>query len=300
VLDEPTSSLDPGAAEEVMAALTRLVHDLGLTVLVAEHRLERVAQFADRLVHVAGGRVVAGDPRAMWGDIDIAPPVVRLARTFGWEPLPLSVREARRHATPLRARLGSPDRRVDELPGRPVDGNGSGAGRRLLRARGIVVRYGQLVANRDVDLDLHAGRVVALMGRNGSGKSTLLWALQGSGPRHGGSIEIEGGGGPDAGGGASGREGAPGRTGRAPRRARSGRRAGDAPPLVGLVPQSPSDLLYLDSVDAECDQADHDSGRPAGSCREILGRIAPEVAGPAHPRDLSEGQRLALVLAVPL
>jgi len=42
VLDEPTSALDPVAAEEVLAALTRLVHDLGLTVLLAEHRLERV------------------------------------------------------------------------------------------------------------------------------------------------------------------------------------------------------------------------------------------------------------------
>jgi len=46
VLDEPTSALDPGAGEEVLAALTRLVHDLGLTVLLAEHRLERVIQYA--------------------------------------------------------------------------------------------------------------------------------------------------------------------------------------------------------------------------------------------------------------
>ncbi|MDX6275590.1 MAG: energy-coupling factor transport system ATP-binding protein, partial [Frankiales bacterium] len=54
VLDEPTSALDPPAAEEVLAALTRLVHDLGLTVLVAEHRLERVVQYADRVIHVPG------------------------------------------------------------------------------------------------------------------------------------------------------------------------------------------------------------------------------------------------------
>src|SRR5215218_6137694 len=44
VLDEPTSALDPTAAEEVLAAVTRLVHDLGVTVVMAEHRLERVAQ----------------------------------------------------------------------------------------------------------------------------------------------------------------------------------------------------------------------------------------------------------------
>ncbi|MGH9018876.1 MAG: ABC transporter ATP-binding protein, partial [Acidimicrobiales bacterium] len=45
VLDEPTSALDPTAAEEVLAAITRLVHDLGVTVVLAEHRLERVVQY---------------------------------------------------------------------------------------------------------------------------------------------------------------------------------------------------------------------------------------------------------------
>src|SRR5665811_1614714 len=52
VLDEPTSALDPTAAEEVIAAVTRLVHDLGMTVVLAEHRLERVIQHADRGQHV--------------------------------------------------------------------------------------------------------------------------------------------------------------------------------------------------------------------------------------------------------
>ena len=52
VLDEPTSALDPGAAEEVLAAIQRLVFDLGLTVLMAEHRLERVVQYADHVVAI--------------------------------------------------------------------------------------------------------------------------------------------------------------------------------------------------------------------------------------------------------
>ena len=55
VLDEPTSALDPQAAEEVLAALQRLVHDLGVTVVMAEHRLERVIQYADRVIEVPGG-----------------------------------------------------------------------------------------------------------------------------------------------------------------------------------------------------------------------------------------------------
>ena len=57
VLDEPTSALDPVAAEEVLATLHRLVHDLGMTVVLAEHRLERVIHHADRVVVVENGRV---------------------------------------------------------------------------------------------------------------------------------------------------------------------------------------------------------------------------------------------------
>ncbi|MGZ4718457.1 MAG: ABC transporter ATP-binding protein, partial [Acidimicrobiales bacterium] len=76
VLDEPTSALDPAAAEEVLAALTRLVHDLGITVIVAEHRLERVVQDADRIVHLPGGGapLESGSPAEIMATSPVAPP----------------------------------------------------------------------------------------------------------------------------------------------------------------------------------------------------------------------------------
>src|SRR5437762_7871106 len=58
VLDEPTSALDPTAAEEVLATITRLVHDLGVTIVMAEHRLERVVHYADSIVHLPGDGTV--------------------------------------------------------------------------------------------------------------------------------------------------------------------------------------------------------------------------------------------------
>ena len=61
VLDEPTSQLDPQGADDVLAALTRLNHDLGTTVVLAEHRLERAAPLADRAVIVADGAVGVPD-----------------------------------------------------------------------------------------------------------------------------------------------------------------------------------------------------------------------------------------------
>ena len=106
VLDEPTSALDPTAAEEVLAAITRLVHDLGVTVLIAEHRLERVVQYADRALYLHGdGTVASGRPAEILATSSVAPPVVELGRLAGWDPLPMSVRDARRAAAPLRERL---------------------------------------------------------------------------------------------------------------------------------------------------------------------------------------------------
>jgi energy-coupling factor transport system ATP-binding protein len=145
----------------------------------------------------------------------------------------------------------------------------------VLKASGVVVRYGATVAVRGLDLDLHAGKVLALMGRNGSGKSSLLWAVQGSGPRQGGSVRVDG---------------------VDPQELASAK----ARAVVGLVPQTASDLLYLETVAGECAAADRESDVDEGTCRGLLDRLAPGIDPGKHPRDLSEGQRLALVLAVQL
>ncbi|WP_193615109.1 ATP-binding cassette domain-containing protein, partial [Nocardioides lijunqiniae] len=138
----------------------------------------------------------------------------------------------------------------------------------LLTARGVTVSHGRTVAVRELDLTLGTGRVTSLMGRNGSGKSSLLWALQGSGRRQHGSVVV---------GGAD-----PARLEPAERRA-----------VVGLLPQTSADLLYLETVDEEC-------AAGGEGTREILDRLVPGIPGDAHPRDLSEGQRLALALALVL
>lgn len=284
VLDEPTSALDPTAAEEVLAALTRLVHDLGVTVLVAEHRLERILQYADLLVEVAAdGTVRSGDPAELMRDAAVAPPVVQLGRLAGWDPLPLSIRDARRRAGNLRDALpdvspeGSP--RAAAVPaddGAAAPGGAApDASAAAVEAVGVSVRYGAVVAVDDVALEVRGGEVVALMGRNGSGKSSLLWALQGSGRRDGGTVRIHG------------RDPAP-------------LRPGEARRLVGLVPQTPGDLLYLATVAEECAQADRESAAPSGTCRDLLADLIGAVEATTHPRDLSEGQRLALVLALQL
>ncbi|MFI5620492.1 ATP-binding cassette domain-containing protein [Streptomyces sp. NPDC051567] len=180
VLDEPTSALDPVAAEEVMAAVARLARDTGVSVLLAEHRLERVAQYADRMLHLPGdGSVVSGRPAEVLRTSVVAPPVVELGRLVGWEPLPLSVGEARRAAAPLRARLAGrtapPARRTPPAGTATTDG-GTAAG----TDGGAGISTGGTTTGVLVP---RAGEVTVLMGRSGCGKSSLLRGLAGTGPR---------------------------------------------------------------------------------------------------------------------
>jgi energy-coupling factor transport system ATP-binding protein len=268
VLDEPTSALDPAAAEEVLAVLQRLVHDLGTTVLLAEHRLERVVQYADQVVLLPapGAAPVAGPPAEVMAVSPVHPPVVGLGRLAGWSPLPLSVRDARRRAGGLRERLAG----LAPAPARE-----SAAAEPAAVVRGLAVNRGGVRALRGIDLTVRPGEVVALMGRNGAGKSTLLGCLTGLHEPAAGTVRVG--------------DAVPHRT--PPRRLVR---------RVGLVPQEPRDLLYADNVDAECAAADADAGARAGTCRALVTELLPGVPGETHPRDLSEGQRLALALAVVL
>ncbi|MET9156936.1 ATP-binding cassette domain-containing protein [Streptomyces parvulus] len=297
VLDEPTSALDPAAAEEVLAVLQRLVHDLGTTVLLAEHRLERVVQYADQVVLLPapGAAPVLGAPADVMAVSPVFPPVVDLGRLAGWSPLPLTVRDARRRAAPLRERLagreiprpapptalppappalGTAPRRP-RLRAKPAPGPTAAPAPYAAEVRSLAVRRDRVKALRHVDLTVSPGETVALMGRNGAGKSTLLSALVGLVAPTSGTVRAG--------------DAVPHRT--APR---------DLVRRVGLVPQEPRDLLYTDTVADECAAADRDADAAPGTCRALLTELLPGVTDDTHPRDLSEGQRLTLALSVVL
>lgn len=265
VMDEPTSALDPNAADNVLGIIQRLAHEMGTAVVVAEHRIERVLQYADRVAHVdSQGYVQVGEPREIMRTSEVAPPVVELGRWAGWLPLPLSVREARVAGSALRRQLHSNPR--------PGSETAEPQGEVLLEARGLRVSYPGIEALQKTDLSLRGGEVAVLMGRNGCGKSTLLWALQGGLARTSGEVSVKGA---------------------DPAQLKPGARRR----LVGLVPQTPTDLLYLPSVREELERSDRESG---ADTRGILDSLLPDVPDSTHPRDLSEGQRLALVLAIQL
>ena len=262
VLDEPTSALDPIAAEEVLSILHRLVHDLSLTVVIAEHRLERVIGFADRIIHIAGdGSAEINLPEAILKRSDIAPPIVHLARALGLSDVGLSVRDVRRMTEEIR------------ISGKDIQRDAISLGEIAISTNKLSLAYSEKKALNSVSTQIYSGEIVALMGRNGAGKSSLLTTLVGINKLSSGSSEI------------------------------CGIKSGDLKGLVrretvGFIPQEPSDLLYAQSVESECKQADKDNQSIAGSTFALLKRIVPSINPETHPRDLSEGQRLALVLAI--
>ena len=266
VLDEPTSALDPVAAEDVLSTVSRLVHDLGMTVLLAEHRLERVVHHADGVVLVAEGTATEVlDPATAMSRSTVVPPVIELGRAMGWQPLPLSVRAARRSAGQLRA----------DLAAIPAPASAALDGPILAAVDRVTVRRGEVTALRDSSVVLRAGTVTAVMGRNGSGKSTLLHTLAGQHRPHRGTARLM--------------DADPARL-----------RPADLVARLGFVPQDPLDLLYGETVAQECADADRDSDLPPGTTWTLLERIVVGIPEQTHPRDLSAGQQLALALAVVL
>lgn len=251
VLDEPTSALDPVAAEEVLAILQRLVHDLGITVIIAEHRLERVIGYVDTVIEIgSSGSTRIGKPEEILKDSKIAPPIVKLARALKLPKVALSVRELRRDTAEFRDK------------GRELTRIATDKKRVLIQTKDLSVSYGQITALKPLSITLSSGEIVALMGRNGAGKSSFIKSLLGV-------IEYSG-------------------------------TVDKNVKRIGYIPQDANDLLFHQSVREECEQTDRDHKLDPGATFNLLQQIAPTVKASSHPRDLSEGQRLALVLSIVL
>ena len=263
VLDEPTSQLDPQGAEDVLAALARLNADLGTTVLLAEHRLERSAPLADRAL-LMGTVGTDGDPGWTWarpGPVGSvlagyagAPSVTRLGRVLGWDPLPLTVRDARRMAAERPpaglVAVGDPD----PATSRPAPGEV------LLSARGLDASLGGRSVLRGVEVEVRRGEVVVLLGRNGSGKTTLLRCLAGLVGTAAGAVW------------------------------RGGR--------VAYVPQDPNALLLGPTVRADVATTPRLLGvRDRGGVDEWLEALHLSALAGRHPRQLSAGERQRVAVA---
>jgi energy-coupling factor transport system ATP-binding protein len=280
-LDEPTSQLDPQSADDVLQTLVRLNQDLGLTIVLAEHRLERILPYVDRLVYLSGPNhsVLSGPPRRVLAEVDLNPPLVTLGKALSWDPLPLTIKEGQRFAKPLQvtsAEFQVPRGQRGSL--HPSSGHDDSAEPSAhsptFSIRDLHFAYDGKRILKGVDLNVGSGELVALMGRNGAGKTTLLRCVVGLLKPERGEIAMDD-------------------------QPLVGRKTADIAQEVGYLPQEPNDLLFADTVSDELtitlrnhDLLDH----PPVAPDKLLTRLDLEELRASYPRDLSAGQRQRVAL----
>jgi energy-coupling factor transport system ATP-binding protein len=239
LLDEPSAALDFDSAAKLWKLLRELVDNFEITVLVAEHRLEEVIDFADSvtLLKGDGSAVKVG---AAWNEV--------LKYFRDWN---------QNYQLSQAPSIGS------TVP--------------LLRVSDLAVTYPgcQQQALNSVSLLVNKGEVVALVGPNGSGKTTLLMAIAGALRANRGSITFN-------------------------EREISDLTKKERQSIFAVIPQRASDLLFLGSVAKELSEADSYASVSPNTTSSIFEILIGRIDSAIHPRDLSTGQQLGLVIALQL
>ena len=263
ILDEPTSALDPAAANDLLEFIWNLCRTQGITAIIAEHRIERLIGLVDSVIVVnSDGTVSQGKPSAQLTTFKFVPPLIEMSQLLKWPEVLLSIDKASERFSQGNSKT---PKRIVHLP----------LGDVVTVAEGISVDYGSLRAVDQLSFSARQGEIIAVTGENGSGKTSLLWALQGSGNKSSGSVEI---------------------AGEDPAKLNSS----DRLTLVAMVPQQAADLLFLPSLGEELNESDEVAEVKSLSTSQLFEQFSGRVDPAIHPRDLSSGQQLSLVLAMQL
>ena len=196
VLDEPTAQLDPIAASDFLALLGKINRELGITVILTEHRLEEAFPFATRVIVMENGGIICDDtpenvgialkekengmflamPTAMrvWADIDTA------------LPCPLTVRDGSDFLT-------ARDKEEKILPLAPRETHNYDD-TVTVSADGLWFRYEKDLPDvvKGFSLTLRKGEFYAILGGNGAGKTTSLKLISGLQTSYRGNVKLDG------------------------------------------------------------------------------------------------------------
>lgn len=198
ILDEPTAQLDPIAASEFLQTVYKINRDLGVTVIMSEHRLEEVFPIADRVLVLDTGKIVAIDIPERIGEYLSGsetggahpmfyglPAVVRIFQNFRMGESPLTIRDGRKKMEQL-------------LKGKEVVGSSFDAVEKsketVIQLKNVWFHYekGHHDVLKGVSFSVEKGRWSCVLGGNGSGKSTMLKVICGILKQQKGKVFING------------------------------------------------------------------------------------------------------------
>ena len=196
ILDEPTAQLDPIAASEFIGTLQKLNKELGLTILLVEHRLEEVFPIADRVAVMEKGRLLFCEPprvvgeklRALRENHNMLLGLPSAVRIFGGldvnAPCPLTVRDGRNF---LEGHFRADCPVLEHPPYKPDPDI-------ALELKNVWFRYERDLPDvlRGVTFSVHRGEIFSILGGNGTGKTTTLSVLSGQNRAYKGKVLIEG------------------------------------------------------------------------------------------------------------
>lgn len=200
ILDEPTSQLDPIAASDFIHTLSKINKELGLTILLTEHRLEEVFPLADRVAVMDQGKLLfVESPRQAGHELKKfdpnhrmllgLPSAVRIYQGLDAEDVtcPLTVRDGRNF---IEENYNNTITRLEREPEKKEEKDRPIA----MRMKDICFRYEKEEPDvlDHVALTLYEGEVVSLLGGNGAGKTTLLSVISGTNRPYYGKIEVFG------------------------------------------------------------------------------------------------------------
>ena len=263
ILDEPTSQLDPQTADVLLSIITRMKQEVALTIIIAEHRLERLLPYVDNLIHLqANAPPIVGAPRDVISQIEQVPPIIKIAKKLQIYPLPIRIEEF-------------PDLQVESSDFRlnPPTLAAKQPQKSILTLTGVSASIDQQVILNSINLDVRKGEIHIILGSNGAGKTTLLRSILGLLPSKG-DILLEG----------------------------KNIRGLDFQKIVkhvAYLPQNPNDLLFADTVIEELriTLKNHDMKISHDELVSFLLQFKLNEKENVYPRDLSIGERQRVALA---
>ena len=277
VLDEPTSQLDPLAAGDFLATLRKINAELGTTILIIEHRLEEVLAYADRVMVMENGRILALDEPAKLparirdNDMFRAMPVpMRIFEALSGEGFsPVTVREGREWLEGWMKNREAAGSVAEET--RKDGGYREAVSEVVIEARDVWFRYEKKLPDvvRDLNLTVRKGELYCLLGGNGTGKSTTLSLLGRIRKPYRGKLYLKG------------------------KELGKYRESELYGAVLGILPQNPQCLFVKDTVEKDLREMSKDEER----MRDVIAKTEIGHLLNSHPYDLSGGEQQRAALA---